>query len=66
VKQETNLGTLSLIEQSSSTMIRKRKIIETISPEHNSSIKGKQGRGLSGEAQNIKQQRFLQHTFALP
>lgn len=66
MKQGTNLGTLSLIEQSSSTMIRKRKIIETISPERNSSIKGKQGRGLLGDAQNIKQQRFLQQTFTLP
>lgn len=65
MKQETNAGTLALIEQSSSTVIRKGKIIETISPEHNSSTKGKQGRGLLGDTQNIKQRRFLQHTFTL-
>lgn len=59
MKQGTNPGTMSLIEQSSSTMIMRRKIIETISPEHNSSTKGKQGRGLVGGAWNIKRQGFF-------
>lgn len=65
MNQETNVGTLTLLEQSSGTVIRKGKIIETISPEHNSSTKGKQGRRLLGGTQNIKQQRILKHTFTL-